>query len=54
MLDISLPARIEAVLYLKGKPLTNLEISEILGESKSSIEEALFDFYREHTGQPIY
>ncbi len=41
-LDISIPARIEAVLYLKGKPLSILEISEILDETNSQIEEALF------------
>ncbi len=40
-LDISLPARIEAVLYLKGKPLNVIEISEILKESNASIEQAL-------------
>ena len=37
-----MPARIEAVLYLKGKPLTSIEISEILDEKQSSIDEALF------------
>ncbi len=41
-LDISLPAQIEAVLYLKGKPLTITEISETLNQTKESIEEALF------------
>ena len=41
-LDISLPAQIEAVLYLKGKPLSITEISETLNQTKESIEEALF------------
>ena len=40
-LDISLPAQIEAVLYLKGKPLTISEISEALNQSTESIQEAL-------------
>ena len=40
-LDISLPAQIEAVLYLKGKPLTVSEISETLDQSTESIQEAL-------------
>ena len=40
-LDISLPAQIEAVLYLKGKPLTISEISEALNQSTESIHEAL-------------
>ena len=40
-LDISLPAQIEAVLYLKGKPLTVSEISEALNQSTESIQEGL-------------
>ena len=40
-LDISLPAQIEAVLYLKGKPLTISEISEALNQSTESTQEAL-------------
>ncbi len=40
-LDISLPARIEAVLYLKGKPLSILGISEILNTPPTQVEEAL-------------
>lgn len=40
-LDISLPAQIEAVLYLKGKPLTISEISETLNQSTESIQEGL-------------
>ena len=37
-----MPAQIEAVLYLKGKPLSITEISETLNQTKESIEEALF------------
>ena len=40
-LDISLPAQIEAVLYLKGKPLMISEISEALNQSAESTQEAL-------------
>ena len=40
--DLSLPARLEAVLYLKGKPLTIPEMSDLLGEEISSTEQALF------------
>ena len=40
-IDISLPAQIEAVLYLKGKPLTTLDIGNILNKSPTMIEEAL-------------
>ncbi|AAP99970.1 MULTISPECIES: SMC-Scp complex subunit ScpB [Prochlorococcus] len=36
-----MPARIEAVLYLKGKPISVAEISEVLKEEKAIIEEAL-------------
>ena len=39
--DISLPARIEAILYLKGKPLSIEEIKELVKEDKSLLEEAL-------------
>ena len=37
-----MPAQIEAVLYLKGKPLSITEISETLNQTIESIEEALF------------
>ena len=36
-----MPAQIEAVLYLKGKPLTISEISEALNQSTECIQEAL-------------
>ena len=39
--DISLPARLEAILYLKGKPLSLNEMAELVQESKASVEEAL-------------
>ncbi len=38
---ISLPARIEAILYLKGKPLTLRELSELAQETEPSVEQAL-------------
>ena len=39
--DISLPARLEAILYLKGKPLSLEEICEVAQETKPSVEQAL-------------
>ena len=39
--NFSLPAKIEAVLYLKGKPLSPKELAEIVLEPESSIEQAL-------------
>ncbi|KGG15246.1 MULTISPECIES: SMC-Scp complex subunit ScpB [unclassified Prochlorococcus] len=44
-----MPATIEATLYLKGKPLTITEISEILNEPKESIEQALFALMAEYS-----
>ncbi len=41
-IDISLPARLEAILYLKGKPLTAREMSELVQEEQPLVEEALF------------
>ncbi len=43
-----MPARIEAVLYLKGKPISTLEISEILHESKRNVEEAILTLMAEY------
>ncbi len=39
--DISLPARLEAILYLKGRPISLKEISELAQESEASVEQAL-------------
>ena len=39
--DISLPARLEAILYLKGKPISLREMSELVQEKESCIEQAL-------------
>ncbi len=39
--DISLPARIEAVLYLKGKPMKVKEIAEIVQEEEVVIDQSL-------------
>ena len=41
--EISLPARLEAVLYLKGKPLSLCEMAELVKESQSSVEQALIE-----------
>ena len=38
MATLSLPARIEAILYLKGKPLTLGEIAEIAGVARDEVE----------------
>ena len=40
-LDISLPARLEAILYLKGRPVDIKEMSELTQEDISTIEQAL-------------
>ncbi len=40
--DISLPGKLEAVLYLKGKPLSISEMSELLDEKENLIEQAVF------------
>ena len=39
--SISLPAKLEAILYLKGRPLSIRELAELAQESKNSIEQAL-------------
>lgn len=46
--SISLPARLEAILYLKGKPLALGELAEISRESESSIEQALLALMAEY------
>ncbi len=40
--DISLPARLEAILYLKGRPLSLKEMAELTQETQESLEQALF------------
>tara|TARA_B100001250_G_C19708826_1_gene748185 strand:+ start:263 stop:769 length:507 start_codon:yes stop_codon:yes gene_type:complete len=40
--DISLPARLEAVLYLKGKPLSIPEMSELVKEPEKLVEQSIF------------
>tara|TARA_Y100001968_G_C19425252_1_gene753982 strand:+ start:423 stop:929 length:507 start_codon:yes stop_codon:yes gene_type:complete len=39
--DISLPARLEAILYLKGKPTSSSEMAELLKVDKNQIDQAL-------------
>ena len=39
--SLSLPARLEAILYLKGRPLTLQELAELSGVSRSEAEQGL-------------
>ena len=39
---ISLPARLEAILYLKGRPVPLREMAELANESEATVQEALF------------
>jgi len=39
--SISLPARLEAILYLKGKPIKAKELAELSNENESAVEQAL-------------
>ena len=39
--DISLPARLEAILYLKGRPVSLKEMAELAKESEANIKEGL-------------
>ena len=39
--EISLPARLEAILYLKGKPVSSVEMAELVGTEVTEIEQAL-------------
>ncbi len=39
----SLPSKIEAILYLKGKPLKATEIADLLKKSEQDINSALFE-----------
>ena len=40
--EISLPAKLEAILYLKGKPLKIKDMAEILKEEEENVEQAIF------------
>ena len=40
---ISLPARIEAILYLKGRPTPSKEMAELLQENLDEVEKALWE-----------
>ena len=40
--SISLPSKIEAILYLKGRPMKLKELAELAQESEKAAEEALF------------
>lgn len=41
--QISLPARIEGILYLKGRPTTSKEMAELLQEDLDNVEKALWE-----------
>ena len=41
--EISLPARIEGILYLKGRPTTSKEMAELLREDLDNVEKALWE-----------
>ena len=40
---ISLPAKIEAILYLKGRPTSSKEMAELLDKDITEVEEALWE-----------
>ena len=40
--NFSLPSKIEAILYLKGRPVSRKELCELCEQSEKSIEQALF------------
>ena len=41
--QISLPARIEGILYLKGRPTPSKEMAELLHEDLNNVEKALWE-----------
>lgn len=41
-IDISLPAKLEAILYLKGRPVTLKEMAELANTSTKDVEQAMF------------
>ena len=41
--QISLPAKIEAILYLKGRPTSSKEMAELLDKDIAEIEKALWE-----------
>ena len=46
--SISLPARLEAILYLKGKPTSSKEMSDILKHELPDVEQALIALMAEY------
>ena len=42
-IPISLPARIEAILYLKGRPTSSKEMAELLDKDIALVEKALWE-----------
>ncbi|MEB3327353.1 MAG: SMC-Scp complex subunit ScpB [Synechococcus sp.] len=47
--DLSLPARIEAILYLKGRPLTLVELAEIAMVSRQEVELGLISLITDYS-----
>ena len=41
--EISLPARIEAILYLKGRPTSSKEMADLLDKDIADVEKALWE-----------
>ncbi len=39
--DVSLPAKLEAILYLKGRPISLNDMAELSKESRAEVEQAL-------------
>ena len=42
-IQISLPARIEAILYLKGRPTSSKEMADLLDKDIADVEKALWE-----------
>ena len=41
--QISLPAKIEAILYLKGRPTSSKEMADLLDKDIAEVEKALWE-----------
>ena len=42
---ISLPARLEAILYLKGRPIKIKELADLSNETEEAVEHALLELF---------
>ena len=45
---MSLPARLEAILYLKGQPLTLTEIAELANSDRDEVEDAMIELMSDY------